>query len=357
MIEATILSSLIHNEKYTRKVLPYLKPEYFSDQNEQFIFSKIAEYVNKYNGIPPKDSIYLIAEKDSGLSEERYKAIVKYVHDLDYDKNTNFDWLIDNTEDFCQQKSIYNAIRKSILILDGKSKENLDKGSIPKLLTDALSVTFDSSIGHDYIEDFSKRYEFYHTKENKIEFDLDIFNNITKGGVSRKALIVGLAGTGVGKTLFMTHNAAANLMYGYNVLYITLEMAEEKIAERIDANLLDMSIDDLHEIDKSIYASRVDKIKSKTKGKLIVKEYPTASVGAAHFRHLINELRIKKNFVPDIIYVDYLNLCISSRIKYTAGANSYTLIKAIAEELRGLAVEFNVPVFTATQTTRRGFSN
>jgi archaellum biogenesis ATPase FlaH len=251
---------------------------------------------------------------------------------------------------------VYNAVRESILILDGNHK-TADKGSIPELLSTALGVSFDSAIGHDFIENSDERFDFYHKKEDKIPFDIDLMNKITKGGVSRKALIIALAGTGVGKSLFMCHCAASNLMDGLNVLYITLEMAEERIAERIDANLLDISLDDLRTIPKDVYVKKIDRMKGKTTGKLIIKEYPTASAGSAHFRHLLNDLRLKRNFKPDIIYIDYLNICMSSRLRHGANVNSYTMIKSIAEELRGLAVEFNVPVVSATQTTRSGFGN
>jgi archaellum biogenesis ATPase FlaH len=275
---------------------------------------------------------------------------------LEYDVNTDIDWIVEKTEKFCQDKALYNAVRESILVLDSKNSE-LDRGSIPELLTKALGVSFDSNIGHDFLEDADSRFDFYHLKEEKISFDLDMFNKITKGGLSKKSLSIALAGTGVGKSLFMCHCAAANLMSGLNVLYITMEMAEERIAERIDANLLDFTLDELRDVPKDVYQKRLARVKAKTHGKLIVKEYPTASAGSGHFRHLMSELRLKKNFKADVVYIDYLNICMSSRLKVGSNVNSYTYIKAIAEELRGLAVEFNVPIMSATQTTRSGFGN
>lgn len=356
MIENTILSGLVFNEDYARKVLPFLKDDYFDQQSEKIVYKEIESYIDKYNGLPTREALRIaIGEKDS-LNEEQYKQVTTLIDGLDYDNKTDDEWLVDKTEKFCQDKAIYNAVRESILVLDGNHKQ-LDKGSIPELLSKALGVSFDSSIGHDFVEDSEERYKFYHTKEDKISFDLDLFNKITKGGLSRKSLSIALAGTGVGKTLFMTHCAAANLMAGLNVLYITMEMAEERIAERIDANLLDLTIDELREVPKDVYVKRLGRVKSKTTGKLIVKEYPTASAGSAHFRHLLNELRLKKNFTPDVVYIDYLNICTSSRMKMGANVNSYTMIKAIAEELRGLAVEFNIPIMSATQTTRTGYSS
>ena len=355
MIEQTILANLQSNDQYARKVLPFLKGEYFANLDDCYIYDTIQSYVNKYNGLPSKEALHIAVSEATNLNEDRFKNISNTIDSLKTE-NSDIDWLVDTTEKFCQDKAIYNAVRESILVLDGHHKE-LDKGSIPDLLSKALGVSFDSHIGHDFLDDFEERYDFYHRKEEKVEFDLELFNDITKGGVSKKALIVALAGTGVGKSLFMCHQAAAALMNGTNVLYITMEMAEERIAERIDANLLDISLDDLADIPRDVYKKRIDRVKSKTTGKLIVKEYPTASAGSAHFRHLLNELKLKRNFKPDIIFVDYLNICTSSRIKNSGNVNSYTYIKAIAEELRGLAVEFNVPLVTATQTTRSGFSN
>jgi archaellum biogenesis ATPase FlaH len=356
MIEGTILSGLIGNEDYARKVLPFLKNEYFDSQGEQIVYKEIASYVDAYNGLPTKEAIRIAISEKETLNEEQYKQTIDVVDSLNYDAKTDVDWLVDKTEKFCQDKALFNAVRESILVLDGKHKE-LDKGAIPELLSKALGVSFDGSIGHDFMDNADERYQFYHTKEDKIPFDLELFNKITKGGLSRKSLSVALAGTGVGKTLFMTHCAAANMMQGLNVLYITMEMAEERIAERIDANLLDLTIDQLREIPKQTYDKKMDRVRKKSTGKLIVKEYPTASAGSAHFRHLLNELRLKKNFTPDVIYIDYLNICTSSRMRHGANVNSYTMIKAIAEELRGLAVEFNVPIMSATQTTRSGYGN
>jgi hypothetical protein len=356
MIENTILSGLVFNEDFARKVTPFLKPDYFDQQSEKTVFNEIVSYIDKYNGLPTREALRIAISEKENLNEEQYKQVNLVVDGLAYDEKTDVDWLVDKTEKFCQDKAIYNAVRESILVLDGQHKQ-LDKGSIPELLSKALGVSFDSSIGHDFIENSDERYDFYHTKEDKVAFDLELFNKITKGGLSRKSLSVALAGTGVGKTLFMTHCAAANMMAGLNVLYITMEMAEERIAERIDANLLDLTIDELREVPKNVYVKRLDRVKAKTTGKLIVKEYPTASAGSAHFRHLLNELRLKKNFTPDVVYIDYLNICTSSRMKMGGSVNSYTLIKAIAEELRGLAVEFNVPIMSATQTTRSGYSN
>jgi replicative DNA helicase len=356
MIESAILAGLISNDEYARKVLPFLKPDYFDHMSEKAVYNSISEYVEKYNGLPTKEAVRIAMSEKDNLNEEQYRLVNTIIDGMQYDEKTDVDWLVDKTEKFCQDKAIYNAVRESILVLDGKHNE-LDKGSIPELLSKALGVSFDGSIGHDFVEDSEQRYEFYHTKEEKVPFDLELFNTITKGGLSRKSLSIALAGTGVGKTLFMTHCAAANMMQGLKVLYITMEMAEERIAERIDANLLDLTIDDLREIPKEVYDKRVSRMKAKTTGKLIVKEYPTASAGSAHFRHLLNELRLKKNFKPDVIYIDYLNICTSSRMKHGANVNSYTMIKSIAEELRGLAVEFNVPIMSATQTTRTGYSS
>ena len=356
MIENTVLAGLLHNDDYMRRVIPFLTEEYFGDFSEKTLYNAITLYIQDYNGVPTKGALRIAIEEKSNLNDDQYKSIIDILDGLEYDTKTDIEWLVDKTEKFCQDKAIYNAVRESILVLDGHHKD-LDKGSIPDLLSKALGVSFDQSIGHDFLEDSDQRFDFYHTKEDKIAFDLDLFNQITKGGISRKSLSVALAGTGVGKTLFMTHCASANLMDGKNVLYITMEMAEEKISERIDANLLNTTIDSLQEIPREVYNKRLDRVKAKTTGKLIVKEFPTASAGSAHFRHLLNELKLKKNFIPDVVYIDYLNICTSARMKAGGNVNSYTLIKAIAEELRGLAVEFNVPVMTATQTTRTGYSS
>lgn len=355
MIDSLILGGLIHNEDYARKVLPFLKDEYFENYNDREVFTSIDSYIKKYNDLPTKDALKHFAEENKSLNQDRFDDISSIISKLNYDENTTVEWLVDETEKFCQDKAVYNAVKKSIVVLEGK--DALDKGSIPKLLSDALGVSFDNHVGHDFMEDYSDRYDFYHRREDRVEFDIDLLNDVTKGGLPRKSLNIILAGTGVGKSLAMCHFAAANLMHGKNVLYITMEMAEERIAERIDANLLDASIDEIHEMPRDIYEKRIGRLKGKTNSKLIVKEYPTASAGSGHFRHLLNELKMKRNFVPDVIYIDYLNICISSRLKHGANVNSYTYVKAIAEELRGLAVEFNVPVVSATQTTRSGYSN
>ena len=356
MLEQTILSGLLHNEDYMRRVVPFLSDDYFDDFSEKSVYKSIINYISDYNGVPTKEALRISIEEKSNISDDQYQSISQIITALDYDEKTDIEWLVDKTEKFCQDKAIYNAVRESILVLDGQHKD-LDKGSIPELLSNALGVSFDQAIGHDFLEQPEDRFEFYHTKEDKIAFDLDLFNKITKGGLSRKSLSIALAGTGVGKTLFMTHCASANLMAGKNVLYITMEMAEEKISERIDANLMNTTMDSLQDMPKDVFMKRVKKVKDKTTGKLIVKEFPTASAGSAHFRHLLNELKLKKNFTPDMVYIDYLNICTSSRMKAGANVNSYTMIKAIAEELRGLAVEFNVPILSATQTTRTGYSS
>jgi len=354
-IENTILAHLVFDEEYGRKVIPFLKDEYFSDYNDKLVFKLITEYVNKYNTFPSKEALVIDLTNKDGVNETSFKECKETIERME-PAESELQWLLDQTEKFCQDRAIYNAIMSSIQILDDKSGKTT-KGAIPQILSDALAVSFDTHIGHDFIEDADTRFEFYHTKETKIPFDIDYFNKITQGGLPKKTLNIALAGTGVGKSLFMCHCAAANLTKGLNVLYITLEMAEERIAERIDANLLDVTIDELKVIPKDSYDKKIERVKGKTTGKLIVKEYPTACAGSANFRHLLNELKIKKNFVPDIIYIDYLNICMSSRIKHASNVNSYTLIKAIAEELRGLAVEFNVPIVSATQTTRGGYSN
>ena len=356
MIENTVLAGLLHNEDYMRRVVPFLSEDYFGDFTDKTIFKAIVKYISDYNGIPTREALRISIEEKDNISDDQYKTIVETINALEYDEKTDIDWIVDKTEKFCQDKAVFNAVREAILVLDG-AHQDLDKGSIPDLLSKALGVSFDQAIGHDFLEDIESRYEFYHSKEDKIGFDLDLFNKITKGGLSRKSLSICLAGTGVGKTLFMTHCAAANLMDGKNVLYITMEMAEEKISERIDANLMNATMDSLQDMPKDVFMKRINRVKAKTTGKLIVKEYPTATAGSSHFRHLLNELKLKKNFTPDIVYIDYLNICTSSRMKAGGNVNSYTLIKAIAEELRGLAVEFNVPILSATQTTRTGYSS
>lgn len=353
MLEKQIFSGLLYNDDYTRKVLPFLQEEYFSDLTDRAIFRTFRDYYMKYNSVPSKDAITIELDKLTNLSDDSIKLACEIIESLTENDST-VQWLVDSTEKFCQEKAVYNAIMESIQIIDGKSTH--DTGYLPKLLSDAIAVTFDSHIGHDYIGDAESRFDFYNRKEEKIAFDIDYLNRVTKGGLSKKTLNVALAGTGVGKSLFMCHCASANLTDGKNVLYITLEMAEEKIAERIDANLLNVTIDELKMLPKDAYEKKIERVSGKTKGKLIIKEYPTASAHVGHFRHLLNELKIKKGFSPDIIYIDYLNICSSSRIK-GAAVNSYTYVKAIAEELRGLAVEFDVPIVSATQTTRSGYTN
>ena len=357
-LEKTILKNLIYNDEYARKVLPFIRSDYFSDQVEKNVFKEIAEFVSKYKTPPTHEALVINFTESKSLTEPEVKSAIALLNDIHEVRNEPSDaaWLTDETEKFCQDKAIYNAIMESVGILDDKQKTKA-KGEIPKLLSDALAVSFDNSVGHDYLNDYDARYDFYHRVEARIRLDLDLFNKITKGGFPIKTLNIALAGTGVGKSLFMCHCAASSISQGHNGLYITMEMAEEKIAERIDANLLNIDLNELQTISREDYARKFDVLKNKTQGKLIIKEYPTASAHAGHFRALLNELKLKKNFTPDIIFVDYLNICCSSRIKMGASVNSYAYIKSIAEELRGLAVEFGVPVVTATQTTRSGFSN
>ena len=352
-IERTTLTNLICNEDYARKVLPFIKSNYFDEREEQIIFEEISNFVDKYQKIPTQTSLEIEVGERKDLNETEHKKIVDIIKTLN-PMEVDFDWLVDHTEKFCKDKAIYNAIVDGIKIIDGKDKKRTPD-AIPEILTDALSVSFDNSVGHDYIEDAESRYEFYHRVEERIPFDLDFFNRITKGGLPPKTLNIALAGTGVGKSLFMCHMAANCLSQGKNVLYITLEMAEERIAERIDANLMNVSMEDLQDLPKKMFTDKMSKITKKTTGKLIVKEYPTATAHSAHFRGLIKELAIKKSFRPDIIFIDYLNICASSRFKGAQNVNSYMYVKAIAEELRGLAVETNVPIMSATQTTRSGF--
>jgi|TARA_Y100000296_G_scaffold86345_1_gene125806 replicative DNA helicase len=351
-IETTILSNLIHNEEYSRKVIPFIKEEYFQDGVEKVLFKTIWEYAEKYKKNPTVD-ILSIEVQEITLNEEQYQASIKYLSDL-VETPTDLDWLVDQTEKWCKDKAIYNAILNGIHIIDGKEKDK-SPDALPSILSEALAVSFDKHIGHDYMEQHDDRYEFYHTTEDKIPFDLDFFNRITKGGLPNKTLNIALAGTGVGKSLFMCHVAASTLVQGKNVLYITLEMSEEKIAERIDANLMNVTMDDLRDLPRHMYDDKFSRIQKKTQGNLIVKEYPTASAHCGHFRALLNELQLKKDFKPDIVFIDYINICASSRFKYGSNVNSYTYIKGIAEEMRGLAVEFNIPIVSATQTTRQGF--
>ena len=354
-IERTALTQLVTNEEYTRKVLPFLKGDYFSDKTERTIFEEIQKFVDKYNKIPTQTSLEIEVQGRKDLNESDYKKVVEVIKTLK-PTDVDYNWLVDQTESWCQGRAVYNAIVAGISIIDGKDKKRT-ADAIPSILTDALAVGFDNRVGHDYLEEGDARFEYYHKVEEKIAFDLEFFNKITKGGLPPKTLNIALAGTGVGKSLAMCHFAANCLSQGKNVLYITLEMAEERIAERIDANLMNISIDDLHELPKQMFDDKIAKIIKKTSGKLIVKEYPTASAHTAHFRGLIKELAIKKTFKPDIIFVDYLNICASSRFKGAQNVNSYMYIKAFAEELRGLAVETNVPIMSATQTTRSGFTS
>lgn len=355
MIEKTILSHLVYNEDYARKVLPFLKDEYFISSPEKLTFQLIANHIRKYNKLPTRESLLLDADAITGVSEETHKTVVESLKILSIE-NTNIEYLIDATEKFCQQKALYNAIMQSIHIMEDKDKK-LSKDSIPTILQDALGVCFDPNVGHDYIDEADARFDYYHRVENHVPFDIELLNTITKGGFTEKTLNVFMSPPHAGKTLVMCHMAAANLYAGHDVLYITLEMAEEKIAERIDANLLNIPIAEMENIPKSMFDDKIVRLKSKTLGKLIIKEYPTASAHAGHFRHLLNELRLKKNFIPKIIYIDYLNICTSSRIKLGNAINTYSLVKSIAEELRGLAIEFRVPIVTATQTNRDGVNN
>ena len=351
-IETTILNNLIFNEDYTRKVIPFLKAEYFTDFAEKTVFQTVAEYVDKYKSVPDVEALNIDIQK-APQTEEQYKTIQEYLTKFVPSK-VDEQWLLDETEKFCKDKAIYNAILDGIHIIDGKSKDQT-ADAIPAILSDALAVSFDTHVGHDYIEQAQERYDYYHEVEDKIPFDLDFFNKITKGGLPPKTLNICLAGTGVGKSLFMCHVAASALLQNKNVLYISLEMAEKKIAERIDANLMNISLEDLPDLSRRMFDSRIERIQKKTEGKLIIKEYPTASAHCGHFRALHNELLLKKQFRPDIIFIDYINICASSRFRYGSNVNSYTYIKGIAEEMRGLAVEVNVPIMSATQTTRQGF--
>ena len=350
-IETTILNNLIFNEDYTRKVIPFLKAEYFTDFTEKTVFQTVAEYVDKYKSVPDVEALNIDIQK-APQTEEQYKTIQEYLTHFVPSK-VDEQWLLDETEKFCKDKAIYNAILDGIHIIDGKSKDQT-ADAIPSILSDALAVSFDSHVGHDYMEQAQERYDYYHEVEDKIPFDLDFFNKITKGGLPPKTLNICLAGTGVGKSLFMCHVAASALLQNKNVLYISLEMAEKKIAERIDANLMNISLEDLPDLSRRMFESRIERIQKKTEGKLIIKEYPTASAHCGHFRSLHNELLLKKQFRPDIIFIDYINICASSRFRYGSNVNSYTYIKGIAEEMRGLAVELNVPIMSATQTTRQG---
>ena len=354
-IERTALSNLITNEDYARKVIPFLKSDYFKVREERIVFEEIQKFVDKYKKIPTKTALEIEVENRKDLNQDDHSKIVKLITSLESTK-VDLEWLLDTTEKFCKDKAIYNAIVEGVEIIDGKDKKRTPD-AIPDILTDALAVSFDNSVGHDYLADGQQRYDYYHKKEEKIPFDLEFFNKITKGGLPPKTLNIALAGTGVGKSLFMCHVASSCLAQGKNVLYITLEMAEERIAERIDANMMSVSMEDLHDLPELMYKDRIKRISEKTNGQLVIKEYPTASAHVGHFRALTKELALKKSFKPDIIFIDYLNICTTSRFKNASNINSYSYVKAIAEELRGFAVEMNIPIVTATQTTRGGFSN
>ena len=354
-VEFLILRNLIHNEEYVRKVIPFIKAEYFENFNEKVVFEEILKFVEEYNQPATKEVLCIEIEKRSDINDTSFKEVTDLISSLE-DETTEFNWLVNTTEKWCRDRAIYLALMESISLADGKDDER-DRDAIPTILSDALAVSFDTHIGHDYLLDYEERYELYHKKENKIEFDLEFFNKITKGGLPNKTLNIALAGTGVGKSLFMCHVASSALLQGKNVLYITLEMAEEKIAERIDANLLNVPIQDIIDLPKTMFDSKVTNLAQKTQGTLIIKEYPTAAAHSGHFKSLLQELALKKSFRPDIIFIDYLNICASSRYRNNSSVNSYSYIKAIAEELRGLAVEANVPIVSATQTTRSGFAS
>lgn len=355
-IEHVIFSNLIQNEEYARQVIPHLRKDYFHDYTDEKIYVLIDNYIEKYNSLPSKEALKIDLSNLGGLDDDQYKGAELLIDNLSSITKQEIDWLVDETEKFCKDKAVYNALRASIGIIDDDDSV-LNRGAIPALLTEALSISFNSSIGHSYTEDADERYEFYHRKEERIPFDLDYLNRITKGGLPKKTLTILLGGIGAGKSLCMCHMAAANLMMGYNVLYITMELAEERVAERIDANLMNVTLDELYELPRDVYKKKIDRIKEKTAGNLVVKEYPTSGAGSGNFRHLLNELRLKKNFKPDIIYIDYINICTSSRLKNSGNVGSYTYIKAIAEEIRGLAVEFNLPIVSATQVNREGLNS
>ena len=353
-LEVTILSNLIYNEKYARKVLPFLKSDYFTAREHKIIFLEIHEYISQYDALPSLNAIGIECQERVDLTEDQFKEIIQVLNVLS-DDSADYDWIVDSTEKWCQERAIYLSLMESVKIADGQDTKR-DKGAIPSILSEALGVSFDQHVGHDYVSDAEARYEFYHRKEDKIPFDLEFFNKITKGGLPNKTLNIALAGTGVGKSLFMCHMAAATLLQGKNVLYITMEMAEEKIAERIDANLLNIPIQQLSDLPKVMFDKKIKTLSKKTQGKLIIKEYPTASAHVGHFKSLVSDLALKRSIKPDIIFVDYLNICASQRYKGSI-VNSYTYVKAIAEELRGFACECNVPIISATQTTRSGYGS
>jgi len=354
-VEFLILKNLLHNEEYLRKVVPFIKADYFEDLTQKIVFEEVSSFIEQYNKPATKEILTIEAEKRSDINDSSFKDVTKLISSLD-DEPSEFEWLINTTEKWCRDRAIYLALMESIQLADGKD-DTKGRDAIPTILSDALAVSFDSHVGHDYLIDYEERYESYHRKEDKIPFDLEFFDKITKGGIPNKTLNIALAGTGVGKSLFMCHFASSVLLQGKNVLYITLEMAEEKIAERIDANLLNVNIQDIVDLPKVMFGDKVTSLTKKTQGSLIIKEYPTASAHSGHFRALLNELALKKSFKPDIIFIDYLNICASSRYRTNNNVNSYSYIKAIAEELRGLAVEANLPIVSATQTTRSGFAS
>jgi len=355
-IEQLILHNMLRNETYARKITPFLKREYFHDRPVRFVFEGIHDFIMKYNNLPTKEALYIILDKNKSITQDEAKRISNIIEEISANREScDISWLMTETESFCKEKAVYNAIMESIQIIDGKSQQA--QGSIPDILSKALAISFDVHIGHDYIEDYEKRFDFYHTVEKRVPFDLDFFNQITNGGTPSKTLNIVMAGTGVGKSLFLCHHAANCLKQNANVLYITCEMAEERIAERIDANLLDVTLDNLKDLPKTIYEKKIENLSAGVTGKLIIKEYPTATANVNHFRFLLDELWLKRKFKPDVIFIDYLNICASARVKSGNNVNSYTYIKSIAEEIRGLAVEYNVPIFSATQTTRSGYSN
>ena len=354
-VEFLILRNLLHNEEYLRKVVPFLKSEYFEDEKQKIVYQEIASFVEEYNELTTKEVLCIEIEKRKDITDSMFKDITSLIDELD-NSPADLQWLLDTTEKWCRDRAIYLALIESISLADGKD-DTKGRDAIPSILSDALAVSFDNHVGHDYLIDYEERYESYHRKEDKIPFDLEFFDKITKGGLPNKTLNIALAGTGVGKSLFMCHFASSVLLQGKNVLYITMEMAEEKIAERIDANLLNINMQDITDLPKQMFESKVNDISKKTQGTLIIKEYPTAAAHSGHFKGLLNELALKKSFRPDIIFIDYLNICASSRYRAASNVNSYSYIKAIAEELRGLAVEANLPIVSATQTTRSGFAS
>jgi len=353
MIEETILGGLIGNEDFAREVSPFIKSEYFEEESSRVLFEEFEKHLSDYSTVPTKDVLAIMVEKRENLDQTVFSECMECLDRVEYDPNTNIKWLKAETEKYCQDRALYNAIRQSIAVIDGEDKK-IGKGALPSLLNEALAVSFDTKVGHDYFDDVEARWDYYNSDEERIPTNLDIINKITNGGLARKSLSIIMAGTGVGKSLLMCSTAAGNVMDGLNVLYITLELSEEEVARRIDANFLDTEVQKIKTLDKKSFVNRVNRVRSRSKGKLVIQEYPTTTAGANHFRFLLNDLKLKKDFVPDVIYIDYINICVSSRIKSMSGVNSYTYIKAIAEELRGLAVEFNVPIVSATQTNRSG---